>query len=76
MIAWAGSVIGVLLGLTQAVYVYRVITNGTPAGAAPSPARGFYFALWTFGLWILFGSYVLVLWLAGVVLYLIFKAFR
>ena len=76
MVLWAGSVVGVLLGLAHAAYVYRVIANETPAGTAPNHTRGLYFALWTFGLWIIFGSYVLVLWLAGVVLYLIFKAFR
>lgn len=76
MVMWAGSMVGVLLGLAHAVYVYRVVDNGAHAGAWPKHVRGLYFALWTLGLWILFGSYVLILWLAGVVLYIIFKAFR
>ena len=75
-IMWAGSVIGALLGLAHAAYVYRIVANGGPAGAIPNRAHGFYFALWTLGLWILFGSYVLILWLIGVVPYFIFKAFR
>lgn len=73
---WAGSVVGVLLGLAHAAYVYRVVANGMSLDAEPNHARGIYFAIWTFLLWILFGSYVLILWLAGVLFYVIFKAFR
>ena len=76
MVIWAGSVVGVLLGLAHAAYVYRVVAYGVSAGAEPNHVHGFYFALWTFGLWLLFGSYVLILWLIGVLLYTIFKAFR
>ena len=76
MVMWAGSAVGVLLGLAHAAYVYRVVAHGVPVGAEPNHARGIYFALWTFGLWLLFSSYVLILWLIGVLLYTIFKAFR
>ena len=76
MVMWAGSAVGLLLGLAHAAYVYRVVANGVPLGAKSGHARGSYFTLWTLGLWILLGSYVLVLWLTGVVLYLVFKAFR
>ena len=73
---WAGSAVGALLGLAHAAYVYRIVTKWGSTDIGPNHTRGFYYALWTIGLWILFGSYVLVLWLAGIVLYLVFKAFR
>ena len=71
---WAGSIVGIVLGLIHAVYVYRVVSVQTPETTDPMPA--IYYALWTLVLWVLMGTYVLVLWLAGVVLYIIFKAFR
>ena len=76
MIIWAGSVVGVLLGLAHAAYIYRVVAHEFPVDDEPNHVRGIYFALWTFGLWALFGSYVLILWLVGVSFYTIFKAFR
>jgi hypothetical protein len=53
---WAGSAVGVVLGLVHAVYVYR---------CNAARARGLYAAVWTFGLWTLFGTYVLAFWLIG-----------
>ena len=44
--------------------------------AAPGHARAANHAVWTFGLWLVLGSYVLALWLVSVVLYAVFKAFR
>jgi hypothetical protein len=75
-VLWAGTLVGALLGLCHAVYVFRVIEAEAPAESAPSYTRPAYYALWTFGLWVLFGSYVLVLWLTGLVFYTVFKAFR
>ncbi len=71
-VVWAGTVIGSVLGLVHAVYVFRLVADDSAAGQA----RAGYYAVWTFGLWLLLGSYVLVLWLVGVVLYAVFKAFR
>lgn len=68
--------VGALLGVAHAAYVYRVVANGVPAGTTPNQAGGIYYAVWTLLLWTLFGSYVVILWLAGVALYLVFKAFR
>ena len=42
----------------------------------PSHARAGYCALWTLGLWLLFGTYMLVLWLIGAAFWLVFKAGR
>ena len=69
---WAGTVIGAVFGLVHAAYVFRAVADGSAAGQA----RAGYHAVWTFGLWLLLGSYVLALWLIGVVLYAVFKAFR
>lgn len=70
---WAGTVVGAVLGLLHAGYVYRVVSA---AGGTDAQARGGYYALWTFFLWLLFGSYVLVLWLISLVAYAIARPFR
>lgn len=76
---WIGAAVGALLGLFHAGYVYRLhLTDAgrVPGGAsAAARARALYYALWTFGLWVLLGSYVLYLWLVGCLLYLASKAF-
>jgi hypothetical protein len=72
-VLWAGTVVGAALGLLHAGYVYRLIS--TPGGAA-AHARAGYYAVWTLALWLLFGTYVLVLWIISVVAYTIAKAFR
>ncbi len=71
-----GTLVGALLGGFHAVYVYRLLATDTPAGATSGPAHAVYYALWTFGLWVIFGSYVLILWLIGAIFYVVFKAFR
>ena len=71
-----GMVVGALLGAFHAVYIYRLLATEPPAGATPGHARAVYYALWTFGLWVIFGSYVLILWLIGAIFYAVFKAFR
>lgn len=73
---WAGSIVGAVLGLIHAVYVYRVVSVRAPDNTSPNHMPAVYFALWTFVLWVLMGTYVLVLWLAGAVLYVIFKMLR
>ena len=75
-VLWAGTVVGVVFGLLHGLYVYRLIMAEGPADTAPSHARAGYYALWTFGLWLLFGTYMLVLWLIGAAFWLVFKAFR
>jgi hypothetical protein len=75
---YIGSAVGALLGLFHAVYVYRqqlADARNTPSGISfGTKLRAGYYALWTFGLWALFGSYVLYLWLLGCILHLISKA--
>ena len=76
MLVSAGTIIGMSFGLFHAVYVYRYAFAEPPADSARSHVRSFYYALSTFVLWALFGTYVLVLWLVGAVFYVVFKAFR
>ena len=71
-----GMLVGALFGVFHAVYVYRLLATEPPAGATPGHARAVYYALWTLGLWVIFGSYVLMLWLIGAIFYGVFKAFR
>jgi len=63
---WIGSACGAALGLLHARYLYRqIIVRSTTAGATGVNRRGLYYAIWTFALWTIFGSYVLAFWLIG-----------
>jgi site-specific recombinase len=66
---WIGSLLGVVIGTLHAVHLYRRHVAQTPADQAGAVYRG----LWALGLWTLFGSYVLVLWIIGVVAYAVSK---
>jgi hypothetical protein len=72
-VLWAGTVVGAILGLLHAGYVYRLVS--VPGGAV-AHARAGYYAAWTLALWLLFGTYVLVLWLVAAVAYAIARPFR
>ncbi len=65
----AGMVAGAIIGLFHAGYVYRV-------AVVDGHLRAAYHALWTFGLWLLFGPMMLALWVVSVVAYAIAKPFR
>lgn len=71
-----GAVIGLLHGWS--VYTRRVgqapatVTDRPPA-RRPHPA---YYGLWTLLLWVVFGSYVLCLWVISVVIYLVYRVVR
>lgn len=56
-----GTVLGALCGALHAPLVYR----NRVADEGASPLRAAYFAAWTFGLWTLFGAYLLAFWLIG-----------
>jgi len=72
-VLWVGLIVGAVLGVLHGAYVYRVVS--TP-GSAAAHARAGYHAIWTLALWLLFGTYVLVLWLVAVVAYAIARPFR
>lgn len=69
-----GSSLGLLIGLVHArgVYVQRVRDAGPRARISAGRARfdAGYGAFWTVVLWTLFGTYVLVLWLISIPLWL------
>lgn len=73
---WAGTGVGAFLGVLHALYVYRLLAREAAVAPLAGHASPAYYALWTVGLWLLFGSYVLVLWLVGAVFYVAFKTFR
>jgi hypothetical protein len=65
-----GSITGSVVGAFHAwgVYTHRIREAGT-RGSGPSPAvrlGAAYSAIWTFVLWAVFGTYVLVLWLVSI----------
>ena len=65
-----GSIFGAVIGLFHAYGVYARRVGDFPERARQHPVRvrawASYAALWTWVLWIIFGSYVLVLWLVSV----------
>ena len=72
-VMWAGTAIGAVLGMLHAGYVYRAMAK---IGGTAARVRAGYYALCTFVLWLLFGTYVLVLWLVSVVAYAIARPFQ
>lgn len=75
-----GSVVGAIIGLIHAGYVYIQQTAEFPERLAEHPVavrvRAAYFALWTIFLWVLLGSYVFYLWVVSVVIYAIYHALK
>jgi hypothetical protein len=73
-----GAVAGGCLGLLHAGYVYRQMVGAIPTELASRPMarhlRGVYYAVWTVGLWTVFGFYVFYLWALGVVVYALTRA--
>ena len=70
---WAGTAISAILGALHAGYVYRLVVDSNEAGAR---ARGLYYAVWTFGLWLLLGTSVLALWAVSVAVYAVARPLR
>jgi len=71
-----GALIGLIISLLHAVYLSKVVAIGTNSATSSTRLATFNFALWTAGLWILMGAYVLGLWLISVVFYFVFKVIR
>lgn len=73
---WVVLTVGLILGLAHAAYVYPVVmVREGEIDPVKRPSAISYVA-WTLLLWIVFGFYVIGIWLIGSVLYLLFKAFR
>jgi hypothetical protein len=71
-----GALMGLIVGLLHTAYLSRLVDVGTNSAGSSARLSTFNFALWTCGLWMLMGAYVLGLWLISVVLYIVFKALR
>ncbi len=71
-----GALMGLIIGLLHVVYLSKVVAIGTNSATSSARLAALNFALWTCGLWILMGAYVLGLWLISVVFYIVFKAIR
>jgi hypothetical protein len=56
--------LGAAVGLVHAFYLWRVSLQ-----EAESRSTAIYRGAWAIGLWTLFGTYVLVLWIVGVIAY-------
>ncbi|MFQ6030658.1 MAG: hypothetical protein ACE5Q6_24570 [Dehalococcoidia bacterium] len=77
---YIGTTLGLIVGLIHAGYVYMKKTGESPANLAAHPvsvrANAAYFALWTLGLWVLFGSYVFNFWVTALVVFAIYQALK
>ena len=71
-----GTMLGLIAGLLHAVYVFRVVNSEGETQLPSQPAVALYYALWAAGLWVLFGSYLAVLWLLAGLLYLASRWWR
>ncbi len=82
-IVWIGSLLGLAIGSLHAIQLYRRrVADARESAAASTTAQlatahleGAYYGLWALALWVIFGTYVLVLWVIGVVAYSIFRLF-
>ena len=68
--------LGLIAGLLHAVYVFRVVNSEGETQLPSQSAVALYYALWTAGLWVLLGGYLLLLWLLGGLLYLASRWWR
>ena len=64
LLLWVGTILGAAVGLAHAIYLWRVSMQ-----EANSRNTAIYRGVWAIGLWTLFGTYVLVLWIVGVIAY-------
>jgi hypothetical protein len=71
-----GALIGLIISLLHVVYLSKVVAIGANSATSSTRLAALNFALWTGGLWILMGAYVLGLWLISVVFYFVFKVIR
>ena len=71
-----GALMGLIIGLLHLVYLSKVVAIGTNSATSSARFAALNFALWTGGLWILMGAYVLGLWLISVVFYVVSKVIR
>ncbi len=71
-----GTLMGLIIGLLHVTYLSRLVASGTNSVGSSARVSALNFAVWTCGLWILMGAYVLGFWLISAVFYIVFKAMR
>ncbi len=71
-----GTLVGLIISLFHVAYLSRLVASGTNSVTSGTRVSALNFVLWTCGLWILMGGYLLGFWLIAVVFYVVFKAFR
>ena len=76
IVTTTGSMLGAIFGLAHAIYVFRVVVREPSGRNLPTFLPALYAALWTFALWLLFGTYLMLLWLLGCLLYPFFPGRR
>lgn len=64
-----GAAAGAIVGCAHAIDIYRRCERMPTAGGLCGHARAAYHALWTLALWVVFGAYVLIVWLIGMALH-------
>ena len=75
-----GTFVGAVIGYLHAYYIYRQEVREIPEALIERPvatrAIAGYYALWTFLLWVVFGSYMLSFWIVSCIAYLIYRTFQ
>ena len=71
-----GTLLGLVISLFHAVYMYSLVASGANTSTSGSKLAALNFSLWTCALWLLTGAYLLGFWLISIVFYIVFKAFR
>src|SRR5262245_52175683 len=68
---WAGTIIGATCGVGHGVYVYnRVGEASKTAPRSLDRPKAIFYAIWTLVLWVLFGVYMMVLWVVACCFYI------
>ena len=68
--------LGAIFGLAHAIYVFRVVARESSGNNPSQRLPALYAAAWTLLLWIVFGTYLMLLWLLGCLLYPVFSGRR
>jgi hypothetical protein len=71
-----GMLVGLIISLFHMTYLSSLVASDKGSQTSGTGVSVLSFAVWTSGLWILLGAYVLGFWLIAVVFYVVFKAFR
>jgi hypothetical protein len=71
-----GLILGLLIGVSHAVYLYRLVAHGPDRNRSGSGLAAINFAVWSGVLWVLLGTYLLGYLLIAFTFYIVFKVFR